>query len=117
MSYLWSLRIVGFCCIAIVGVAAINLWALLRNEIRKDLRRNLRQTMINANVAGGFACLTVMGLRLTMAGLDAYTTEETARQVFWESLGSAGLPGYLIGVLAALVFLMVGWLDQYREDD
>jgi len=83
----------------------------------KDLRKNLRQAVTNANFAGGLVCLTAVGVRLFNASLSPQTTEETTRQL-WESLGSTGLAGYLTGGAIALVGVrIVRCLGRYREDD
>ena len=80
----------------------------------KDLRRNLRQAVTKANVAA-------VGLRLANAARSPDATEETARQL-WESVGSAGLAGYLAGLGGyltggAIGVLIVRCLGRYREDD
>lgn len=87
----------------------------------KDLRKNLRQAVTKANFAGGLVCLTAVGVRLFNASLSPQTTEETTRQL-WESLGSAGLAGYLAGLGGyltggAIGVLIVRCLGRYREDD
>ena len=87
----------------------------------KDQRRNLRQAVTKANVAGGLVCLAAVGLRLANAARSPDATEETARQL-WESVGSAGLAGYLAGLGGyltggAIGVLIVRCLGRYREDD
>lgn len=119
MSYLDVLRIVGFCCVAIVGVAGICLLSVLWAIITQDPAEVfLSETAIKVSKAGVLGGLIGVGVLLFNAARSLDAIEETARQVFWGSVGSVGLTGFLCGVVIALFFVLAArCLGRCREDD